>query len=297
MTRYNIVYNNNGGSQSDLKEPFYLYTTGIVNWAEFQYEDQNLIQIWNNALRNFIISKIPNNFSIILHHFDPILDLDNNLKPLPDGDKKTTILNYVQNELLANDRIHPRIIDSNFSDKGINPFEIQNIDFHHLVLDFAHIFIHEPDNSVTIKNYKEEMKSVPISLNVLRTGFIGNGFGRIFTFTDNIRIQDTGEITTYVNKLIELEIDYDPVNPSDTIEKIFVDILRRFERGIQELKGGQPYFKVKHIIDTVKPNDIDFVNSIMLRLWDNKPLEQIKEEVINYYISKNQGRILKMKPK
>ena len=223
--------------------------------------------------------------------------MNNDLKPLPEGDKKTTILNYVQNELLANDRIHPRIIDSNYSDEGINPFEIQDIDFPHLVLDFAHIFIHEKSpNIVTIKNYREEMKSDPIRLNVLRTGFIGNGFGRVFTFTDNIRIQNTGEITTYVNKLIELRIDYDPANPSDAIEKILFDIVLVFEKSIKQIKGVDALHRVKHIVNTVKPNDIDFVNSIMLRLWDNKPLEQIKEEVINYYISKNQERILEMNP-
>lgn len=308
MTRYKIIYNNTGGAAADIpiiskddfdNQPFYLFTTGIVNWANFNSDDQNLIEIWNRNLRNFIISKIPNNFYIILNHYDPLFDAD--LSPMK-GREKEDVIKYIQQNLIPNDNLHPRIIESQFSPNRIDPYWIQGFDFPHLILDFAHIFVHPPiQNHVTIGGHYGEDKSKLIKLNVLRTGFIGNGFGKDFTLTDNIRIKPNGQIETYINKLIELEIEYDPVNPSDFIGSILNQVIASFERKLKKLKadknGNLPlFYQIEHIYNKLTPNKIDLINSIMLRFWDNMSIDKIINEVSDYYISQNIDRILEMNP-
>ena len=59
------------------KPTFYIYTTGIVNWANFNDINQNLIEIWKRLVRDNIISLIPENFEINILHMIRFIQLVN----------------------------------------------------------------------------------------------------------------------------------------------------------------------------------------------------------------------------
>lgn len=278
MSKYYINY---GGSYGLTPNIFYLYTTGIVNWGNFGNIDQNLIILWNNQIRDIILSKIPDNFQINIVHFDPLLDIDK----VNTENIKLQQIEYVNENLIPSDLANDRIIESEFRREGIDINDISNP---HLVLDFAHVFNFIPlVNNVTIDGYYGEEPSELLNLNVLRTGFIGNGFGKSFTLSDTIRIEQSGQVKTYIDKMIELGIDYDTKNPELFFEDILKKIILGFENIIKELKGNVPLFKIEHILQRVKPPITDILNSIMARFWNDMSRDRIIEEVIDYYIRIN----------
>tara|TARA_B100001248_G_C27304460_1_gene418733 strand:- start:34 stop:948 length:915 start_codon:yes stop_codon:yes gene_type:complete len=302
MTRYKIFYSQNAGSSSSSSSnnTYNIFTTGIVNWSVFDDDEQNLINFWNNELKNIIISKIPDNFTeIIIYHYDPILTtFEGNLIQLPEGLQRNEIKDYVYKNLILNDKVTDRVNDSEFINTELDIDTVQEIGQPYIVLDFAHIFRYiQIPNYVTYSNYYgKRLKQDPLQLNVLRTGFIGNGFGRDFSKANTFRINPDGSLYTYIDKMIDLRIDYNIDEPQKYFEEIVVEINNLIIDNIKALKGVDSMFKVQHIIDEVKPSDVDLINSIMIRFWDDKPRQQIIEEVVNYYIEKNFDKISEMIP-
>lgn len=304
MNRYKIFYDQNAGSSSSssssTNNTYNIFTTGIVNWFGFDDDEQNLINFWNNELKNIIISKIPSNFTEIkIYHYDPILTIfEGNLIQLPEGSQRNEIKDYVDKNLILNDKATDRVNHSEFIDTRLDIDTVQEIGQPYIVLDFAHIFRYiQIPNYVTYANYyREGLNQEPLSLNVLRTGFIGNGFGRDFSKANTFRINPDGSLYTYIDKMIDLEIDYNIDEPQKYFEEIVKDVNNLIIDKIKELKGVDSMFKVQHIINEVKPSDVDLINSIMIRFWDDKPRQQIIEEVVNYYIEKKIDKILEMIP-
>ena len=297
MTRYKIFYNQNAGSSSSSSSSsnntYNIFTTGIVNWFVFHDDEQNLINFWNNELKNIIISKIPSNFTEVkIYHYDPIFEIGN--KKIPEGRKRDEIKYYVYENLIPEDFAIDRVSHSEFNDKELDIDRIQKKNQPYIVLDFAHIFSYIRErNHVTYANYYGEgLNQDRLQLNVLRTGFIGNGFGRDFSKANTFIINPDGSSYTYIDKMIDLGIDYNINEPQKYFEEIVKEVDNLIIDKIKELKEVDSMFKVQHIIDEVKPSRVDLINSIMIRFWNSTPREEIIEEVVNHYIEKKIDKIL-----
>ena len=304
MTRYKIFYNQNAGSSSSSSSSsnntYNIFTTGIVNWFVFNDPEQNLIEFWNQEFKDFIISKIPSDFTEIkIYHYDPILTiLEGNLIKLSEGSQRNEIKDYVYVNLIPKDFATDRVNHSEFNDTRLDINRIQTINQPYIVLDFAHIFSYiQIPNYVTYANYYGEgLNQDPLQLNVLRTGFIGNGFGRNFSKANTFRINQDGSLYTYINKMIDLEIDYNINEPQKYFEEIVEEVNNLIIDNIKAMKGANMY-QIQHIIDEIKPSDVDLINSIMDKFMNDKKIEAIKEEIINEIIVINQDKIFSMEIK
>lgn len=300
MKRYKIFYNQNAGSSSSSSSSsnntYNIFTTGIVNWFVFDDPEQNLIEFWNQELKNFIISKIPSNFTEInIYHYDPILTiLEGNLIKLPEGSQREEIKKYVYDNLIPKDFATDRVNHSEFNDTRLDINRIQKIEQPYIVLDFAHIFRYIQINGYV--TYGKGLNQDPLQLNVLRTGFIGNGFGRNFSKANTFIINPDGSLYTYINKMIDLEIDYNIDEPQKYFEEIVKEVNNLIIDNIKVMKGANMY-QIQHIIDEIKPSDVDLINSIMDKFMNDKKIEAIKEEIINEIIVINQDKIFSMEIK
>jgi hypothetical protein len=262
MTKYKIFYNQNAGSA--VLSQFNIFTTGIVNWANFYQEDQNLIQIWNKELKKFIFSKISPNFTEInIYHYDPIYDAGTRSRLAISKIKES--IEYVNSNLIPNDFGTERVNLSEFFDRPLDIARIQALRNPYIILDFAHVFDYIPlKNHVVIgNNYSEDSDQRPLKLNVLRTGYIGNGFGRLFSTTNTFTINPDGSLYTYIDKMIDLGIEYDYKNPEYYFETILKKTIQRIEQTVKDLKGGTPIYKIEHIINDVLPEQMNLVNLIV----------------------------------
>ena len=141
MTRYKIIYNQNAGSAAITQ--FNIFTTGIVNWADFGQEDLNLIEIWNKELKTFIFSKIPSNFTDInIYHYDPMFDGASGTKL--SSSKIRDSIEYVNANLIPNDFGTDRVNVSEFFDRPLDIARIQALRQPYIILDFAHVFDYIP---------------------------------------------------------------------------------------------------------------------------------------------------------
>ena len=319
MTKYPINYNNQtgvanfadftgGAAFADVAadandaavandQVFHIYTTGIINWGTFDDPTQNLIAAWNNGVREALIQKIPQNFNISLHHYDPILGIGQHEQPMQpiQGEDRQRQIDYAHANLIPGDFGNGRVVATEFIDRGFDAGRgIQNP---HLVIDLAHIFQY-PYNIGTVipgGNYGEGVGQ-PIPINSLRTGFLGNGFGAILGLADTVRVSDVGVVETYVDRMIARGDQYNIDNPSDFIENIYERLRVSIENAVKRLKDNAPLFRVQHIIDAIRPDPIVLVNSILARLWNDFTIERIIEEITEHQIQVNIEVITAMNP-
>lgn len=317
MTKYPINYNNQtswvnfanftgGAAFADMAadandvavandQVFHIYTTGIINWGTFDDPTQNLIAAWNNGVREALIQRIPQNFNISLHHYDPILELGPDGQ-LIQGEDRQRQIDYAYENLIPGDYGNGRVVATEFIDRGFDAGRgIQNP---HLVIDLAHIFQY-PYNIGTVipGGWYGEGVGQPIQLHSLRTGFLGNGFGAILGLADTVRVSDAGLVETYVDRMIARGDQYNIDNPHDFIEDIYERLRVSIENAVKRLKDNAPLFKVQHIIDAIRPNPIVLVNSILARLWNDFTIERIIEEITEHQIQVNIDVITAMNPR
>jgi hypothetical protein len=242
---------------------FNIYTTGIVNSAEFEDDGQNLIKKWNNGVCKNIINNIPLCYNIKIHHYDPFLSSNRHTK-------KMTIA-YVMTNLIPQDiESSRRVIQSDFYNTPFNASCVQNP---HLVFDMAHIYSfsgqHNTDQvvgMVSIAGNYGEPKSDLIKLHVLRTGFIGNSsIAFNLAISDSFRIKKNGDVITFVDRMIEKnyynsELQYEP---SDFIDKIMTQSKTLIENMIID-HTGKKYFELSDIFTSILTTETSFH---MLRLF------------------------------
>jgi hypothetical protein len=305
MNRYKINYFNKsrGGAVQLQDDIFHIYTTGIANWGDFDSYDQNLVNLWNERLRDLIISKIPSKFNIKLYHFDPIFTIKEGYGAvlLEEGVQRNSIKEYINNNLIPYDYGNNRVISSEFNDMPLN----LNIPNPHLIIDLGHVFRYPNKDSNNVKlveslvniagNYNENAGEL-LNLKALRTGFLGNAFGSLFSYADTFRVSEEGTVKTFVDKLIELDYDYNINEPADFIEKIFKDIDIMLINKLKEIKGNAPLWKIEHIYQAIKPDNIDLLNSIMARFWNDIPIDEIINQVAHYIIQTHIDTISNMNP-
>ena len=262
-----------------MDNTFHIYTTGIINWGSFEDPGQNLINAWNNGVRELIIRKIPDGFNIKLHHFDPILEISSNGPIKKTDQNRENYINYANENLIPSDLGNQRVIITNFIDEEL---DIENIQNPHLIIDLGHIFKY-PHIKYTVilgGNYGGSIGE-PIKLNALRTGFLGNGFGSLLSLADTIRVNKYGNVETYVDLMISKGYNYDENNPSSFIENIYHKLILNIENSVKNLKDNAPLFRVEHIIKKILPDTTSLLNSILVRLWNDFKPDRLISEITN----------------
>ena len=250
---------------------FNIFTTGILNWVNNIYnndDNQNLINIWNQSIRNSIISKIPSKFKINFYHYDP-------------HQITQEIKNIINNNLILKDKNNYRVQNSTFINQGLNLDKVQNTNLH-LVLDFASIFKYvKKINTVKIAgNYPGVIQGTnELNIKSLRTGFLGDEFGQLLMLSEHIiKLKENGNMETYVDMMIKNNINYDEIVPSDFIENIYNEIIKKI--------------RLTFTIDIVdeKMNNINLkqkiINDILFQLENKVQENKIIKDLIEKYKNK-----------
>lgn len=281
--KYNIIY---GGSYIPEKPIFHIYTTGIVNWGQFDEDGQNLINKWKDGILQNIVGKIPTNFNIRIHHYDPLNDIG-----LED---KTRIMSYINDNLIQYDNQFDRIISSEFNAEAFNESFVDR-EQPYLVFDMGHVYSFLPIVG-QVKNggtYGEE-PSEPVQLHVLRTGFVGNNETAFdLARSDSFRINEAGVVRTFTDQIID-NSDYELIDyePSDYINDMVDPIRIIIENAIIELTGKK-YLEIYDFSKTfIQKNRTTIVNLIINRIWNNIHPDQIKEEIVGYIMDNNIDEII-----
>ena len=250
---------------------FNIFTTGILNWINNIYnndDNQNLINIWNQSIRNSIISKIPSKFKINFYHYDP-------------HQITQEIKNIINSNLILKDKNNYRVQNSTFINQGLNLDKVKNSNLH-LVLDFASIFKYvKKINTVKIAgNYPGVIQDTnELNIKSLRTGFLGDELSQLLMLSDHIiKINENGNIETYVDMMIKNNINYDEIVPSDFIENIYNEIIKKI--------------RLTFTIDIVdeKMNNINLkqkiINDILFQLENKVQENKIIKDLIEKYKNK-----------
>jgi len=277
--KYNIIY---GGSYIPEKPIFHIYTTGIVNWAHFDEEDQNLINKWKDGICQNIVGKIPIHFDIKIHHYDPLLFVSDD-----PANSRTGLIQYVNDNLILHDTQYGRVRSSEFHDESFNASLVEHP---YLVFDMAHIYRFLPFvGQVRIGGSYGEEPSEPVQLHVLRTGFVGNSETAFdLARSDSFTINEVGVVRTFTDQIID-NPDYELIDtePSDYIDNMVDVIRRKIEDAIIGLTGKK-YFEIDEFLKTfIQKNRTIIVNLIINRIWMNINPDIIKEEIIGYIMDNN----------
>ena len=132
--------------------------------------------------------------------------------------------------------------NSSFLFKKFKPNSIKT----HLVIDFAHLYRYINFQNIVI-DHQQNMYDIT----VLRTGFIET-YLIIYHLEKIFETDQNGITTTYIDKMIQLEYDYDKTEPIDCLKRIFKKIISNIEQQIKVLKSDDienvpPYYKVEYI--------------------------------------------------
>ena len=250
---------------------FYFYTTGLANWGCLDTVSDKWLNsgIYNNILRQ--IPKKYNNIQII--HYDPIIIMGGN-KQLQN---KLNIISEINTilELQMQQHADERVKSNIFIPEKFNLHEVQQP---HIIIDFAHIFEYiKQKNTVRINNHYGEEVGPPLKLNSFYIGFIGekqidNGFSSYYLISAPLFNIKNGIITTYIDKMIELDYDYDPLYPINIIKKIYMIIQNKL---IDEWRYKN------NIVNEKFDNAINKINqNIIIGIIDSIMNDIKKEDVI-----------------
>ena len=125
---------------------------------------------------------------------------------------------------------------------------------------------------------------------------MGNTEAQYLGQTNLFKINSDNSITTYIDKMIELDYPFEPIEPSDFINHIYKQIILNIQNFIKNIKQ-KPYFKVEHIFNALKINSVNLMKAIIIRVWNNFAYQRIIDELSSYNIEKNLDLIIKLEAK
>jgi len=182
---------------------FVIYTTGIFNYGN---QKDSYVKLWKQ-IYDKIKLKIPQKQKIIVEHYE-----------------SQKYFNYDdEKELLS-------IPNSHINHE---PFRIDKINLHHIVVDFAHIFKYTDfKNTVKLNNttypkicdeYKKHPETM-FKINSVYTGYfadidLNNNTTSKHKMLDlllsSFDVDDNNNVYTYIDKMIDKNIKFDHVYPQD----------------------------------------------------------------------------------
>jgi len=139
----------------ELDNTFYIYTTGLANWNDF---NDDIINIWKECRYNNIIKQIPNYFNnIIIHHYDPIQTIKENNRNIKENNRNITEqINSINKILIEQDS------KSDTNKKTKQTFYKQ--EFNHTKIDKTKPYIVLDFASIYYYNYNTQTKNFYITL-------------------------------------------------------------------------------------------------------------------------------------
>jgi len=281
------------------EQVFHIYTTGIINWANDAHREDghNLIRSWVNSTRNNIIDRVPPHFKISIHHYDPLYSGSN--QPIGEPDRMH-IITQINDNLLEQDRQHPRVVNVEFLDKPLDLQQIQEIQLPYIIVDLAHIFLYPPiPFTVSIGGHYEEATCENMQINSLRFGYLGDPISFALSISDIVHIGDDGNVETWIDRMITTDRvpkDYNQLYPHDVIVNIHSKIIRNIEDKIKDLLGGIPFYRIEHILTHVKPSNNEIIKKLMDYFWNNNPFDVIINKIVTEVIQEKIDTIFSIEP-
>lgn len=282
---------------------FNIYTTGLSNWQSYGQDNQNLIRIWNNGIRESIINLIPANFQIKLYHYDPLLNIEAGLyKKINNADRKHSI-DYINHNLILNDYTNNRVNNSIFIDNKLN---LETIQTPYIILDIAHIFIYPRKRKTVRQILSRRSYGEELILNSVRFGFIGDELSLYLAKSNIFKVTEDGQVITYIDKMIDINnkeekkdsgqksYDFDPTYPLGLLEDIYRKIVGLIERKIKEIKEVDSIIKIEDLRKRLITNE-EIIKSIVNYIWNDFTSTQIIMKLTKFLLEKNMNSIVDYK--
>jgi hypothetical protein len=214
---------------------FVIYTSGIANWVDVDTIIKNWIGY--NILNN-ILTLIPDTYTNIkLRHYEPLYyGVENAKKIHPSQVKK--IKDLLQN----NDLKYDRVTQSLFFPESLPDIKMTK---DYLIIDFAHIFQYTNQiGIVKLAGHYNENDLFEKKLKTVYIGFIGNPIdenlnGDIVShgiiLNNFFKVLDNGQVETYIDKMIQMNYDFDPKYPQDKINHIINNVKKNLMNKWREI--------------------------------------------------------------
>jgi hypothetical protein len=241
----------------------------------------NIPNIWLKFIEHSLLPSIPSIFNTFaIYHFDSLIGLSAEDKKV----QEKIIINITQKEMALT--TSTRRIYSEYTGVGFK----NNYFFKgqpHIFIDLAHIFKYDLDGSMHLSNHYGAIDTIPpalLQMNYagLNACYIGypclEDFSNILFLSDKwFIIHENGDVTTYIDKLKEHNIKYDPRNPH-----LFINLLMEsFYIHYCYKIGGSKYIDSNIIIF----NKI-VLTEVAYAIIDLIMTDKIKDIDTNYYNTK-----------
>lgn len=218
---YKTRYLGLGGGE----KTFTVYTTGL---ADLGHNDR-LITLWSDYMRSHVVTSIPQSYDICIKHFDPS---DNIHQELIDN-------------MIAGDIHVTRVDTSEFIRTAFDHTQV--VEGPHIVIDFAHIYAYDIH---TGQPYIATPRGPPLPIKALHIGYEGR-----FADGQLLRVSEDGRVVTYIDKMVERGVTFDPIYLFNWVEgKQDIERLRK-ELGTRFLRQGHSIEAVDTAIKTVFSNE------------------------------------------
>lgn len=286
--KYKQKYLELKGGSFQTTRTFYIYTTGIAEWGDLG----NTFNYWQEVIIHRMCQLIPPSFaSIIIIHCDILqeLNLENQHK----------IQEEINAKLVRDLTADRRIRVSEFQKEPLNFEEIHfrtRYPNQYIVLDLAHIFSYVSPSEVKNSGHYGEEDSLPIQLNCVYPGYVGQDqvdgdtkmSTRYIVDADFIKIDpNTGKITTFITNLFNTErfsslIDDEPTYPNERINKIMKKIRAKIVKIFKDKYGS--FYK----FDSIFTSENKQIHQLMVKIIIDQIInsELTEDEIIEYVIQK-----------
>jgi hypothetical protein len=234
-------------STIDTDKTFYIYTSGLAH--------NDIINIWKQRRYNNIINQIPDYFNnIIIYHYDPFEFYPSDKKK-EINDKKKEINDNINTIIKTQDN------ESNKTNKKTTQnfiqdyFDVTKIDksVPYLVLDFAHIYYYNYDNST--KEFFLTTETDRQKIDYINCIYIPFPSSNISLFED-IKYFEYDHTNKKITSYIELYLTI----MEETIELIHVENIK--DRALQKLYQGKIYEYVRSTKSNkvIPPDEYDWLD-------------------------------------
>jgi len=248
-------------------KPFYIYTTGIGEWGDLT----KAAAVWFTIIQPYILKKIPSNFNAIhIYHYDPLND------PTIMNDKNVESIISEINKLISensNDRIKSASFYQHY-------FDTEHIKSPYILIDLGHIFMYGKKDSVIYSTHTNISSKKVFHIKSIYPGYHTSPIPKCIIQSDYLNIDNNGKVTTFINRLFDLNYfnDNDLTDgyveyTSNPIEHIYNSAIKKFLTNNEYINYLEIH--IQHIINFIIDNIMK--EGIPLQELINKTYEYIIE--------------------
>ena len=234
----------------DKLTTFYVYTTGIADWGKIE----TIANKWNDYILENILQQIPPNYKEIkILHCDPLLETQDTTKRMEIAIKFNDFLNKPLGYIYSK---YKKMFSIKFIPDKLNIAQIKSP---HIIIDCGHVFRYDKMvGHVSIGNHYGDINANLIKLNAIYLGYFGGNtdtdkmFMLLARSPNLFKVNEKGEVITFIDKMIENKYAYDEDYPNG----IIIDIINKHIKTYAFAQFRKAFGKVNDYADKLVENII-----------------------------------------